>query len=83
MDNERIFYSEFDHPTSQLSAFSLCIGVFIISLKNGGIVRFKPNEIAHFKEWLDHYKVRDIAVNDDIPYANIMANLSKAPNRFF
>ena len=83
MDSEDIFYPEFEHPASHLSASSLCIDVFIISLKNGEIVRFKPNEIAHFKEWLNRFKVRDIAVNDGIPYANRTVNLSKAPNGFF
>ncbi|AZA92884.1 MAG: hypothetical protein J0H29_00075 [Sphingobacteriales bacterium] len=83
MDSKDIFYPEFEHPASQLSAFSLCIDVFIISLKNGEIVSFKPNEIAPFKEWLDRFKVRNIAVNDGIPHANRTANLSKAPNGFF
>ena len=58
MENEHIFYPEFDYPASHLSAFTLCIDVFIVSLKNGEIVRFKPHEIAHFKEWLNHFKVR-------------------------
>lgn len=83
MDNEHIFYPEFDHPATQLSAFSLCIDVFIISLKNGEIVRFKPKEIAHFKEWLNRFQVRDIAVNDGISHTNRMTNLSKAHNGFF
>lgn len=66
MDSKDIFYPEFKHPASQLSAFSLCIDVFIISLKNGEIVRFKPSDIEHFKEWLSRFKVRDIAVDDGI-----------------
>jgi hypothetical protein len=32
------FYPEFDYPASHLSAFTLCIDVFIVSLKNGEIV---------------------------------------------
>lgn len=83
MDNAHVFYPEFNYPASQLSAFSLCIDVFIISLKNGDIVKFKPNEIVHFKEWLNHFKVRDIAVNDGLPDANRTTNLSEAPNGFF
>lgn len=83
MDNEHIFYPEFDHPASQLSAFSLCIDVFIISLKNGEIVKFKPNDIAHFKEWLNRFKVRDIAVNDGISHRNKTVNSSKPVNGFF
>lgn len=83
MDGKDIFYPEFDHPATQLSAFSLCIDVFIISLKNGEIVHFKPNEIAHFKDWLDRFKVRDIEVDKGIPYVTRTPNLSKAPNGFF
>mgnify|MGYP007089894528 CR=1 FL=1 len=83
MDNEHIFYPEFDYPASHLSAFTFCIDVFIISLKNGEIVRFKPHEIAPFKEWLVRFKVRDITVNDGLPYTNRTANLSKAPNGIF
>ncbi|KUG10556.1 MULTISPECIES: hypothetical protein [Weeksellaceae] len=77
MDSKDNFYPDFDQPASQLSAFSLCIDVFIISLKNGEIVRFKPNKIAHFKEWLCRFNIRDIAVNDGLysPYKE--ANLSK------
>ncbi|MBN9313959.1 hypothetical protein [Elizabethkingia miricola] len=75
MDNKHIFYPEFDHPASQLSAFSLCIDVFIIALKNGEIVRFK--------EWLDCFKVRDIAVNDGISSTHRTINLSEAPNGLF
>lgn|GEM_PF-1329698 len=71
MENEHIFYPEFEHPASQLSAFSLCIDVFIISLKSGEIVRFKPPEPAHFKEWLCRFKVRDIAVNDGMGNARL------------
>ena len=73
MDNKHIFYP----------AFSLCIDVFIIALKNGEIVRFKPTDIAHFKEWLDCFKVRDIAVNDGISSTNRTINLSEAPNGLF
>lgn len=83
MDNEHIFYPDFDHPISQLSAFSLCIDVFIISLKNGEIVKFKPKEIAHFKEWLERFGVRDIAVNDGILHADKTSNLSKPTHGFF
>ncbi|ASE60482.1 MAG: hypothetical protein JSS67_12735 [Bacteroidetes bacterium] len=83
MDNEHIFYPEFSYPALHLSAFTLCIDVFIISLKNGEIVRFKPNEIAHFKEWLNRFKVRDITVNDGIPHTDRTSNLSKPTHGFF
>ena len=66
MEKEHNFYPDFDHPASQLSAFSLCLDVFIISLKSGEIVHFKPKEITHFKEWLYRSKVRDIEVDDGL-----------------
>jgi len=80
MDNEHIFYPEFNHPATQLSAFSLCIDIFIISLKNSEIVKFKPDDIIHFKEWLDRFKVRNVAVNDGISHAN---RTNKPANGFF
>lgn len=51
-------------------------------LKTGNCT-FKPNEIAHFKDWLDRFKVRDIEVDKGIPYVTRTPNLSKAPNGFF
>lgn len=64
MDNEHIFYPDFDHPASQLSAFTFCIDLFILSLKNGEIVRFEPEDILHFGEWLKKNGVRDIRVDN-------------------
>lgn len=83
MDEAHIFYPKFDHPAAQLSAFSLCIDVFIISLKNGEIVKFKPNEIEHFKEWLERFKVRNIASDDGISRYDRTANLSKSRLGFY
>ena len=83
MESKDNFYPDFDLPASQLSAFSLCIDVFIISLINGEIVRFKPKEIAHFKEWLNHFKVRDITVNNGLPHVDRTSDLSKSKYGFF
>lgn len=83
MESNDIFYPEFDYPASHLSAFSLCIDVFIISLKSGEIVRFKPHEIAHFKEWLSRFNVRDIAVNDGISHSHNKPDFSKPHNGIF
>lgn len=83
MDKAQSFYPNFDHPASHLSAFSLCIDVFIISLKNGEIVKFKPDDIAHFKEWLDRFKVRDIAYDNGMPPDNRTSNSSKSNLIFF
>lgn len=59
MENEHIFYPDFEHSASELSAFSLCVDTFIISLKNGEIVHFTPAEVSHFQEWLSRFEVRD------------------------
>ncbi|MDV3559506.1 hypothetical protein CMU69_08140 [Elizabethkingia anophelis] len=83
MDNAHIFYPNFDYPASHLSAFSLCIDIFIISLKNGEIVKFKPDDIANFKEWLDRFKVRDVAADDGISHVDRTANLFKPTHGFF
>ncbi|MDN3692299.1 hypothetical protein QWZ06_08490 [Chryseobacterium tructae] len=83
MDNEHILYPDFDHPASQLSAFSFCIDIFIISLKNGEIVRFKPDDIAHFKKWLSRFKIRDIAFDDGMPHNDRTTDLSKSNLGFF
>ncbi|SFW67420.1 response regulator [Chitinophaga sancti] len=82
MDNEHIFYPEFDHPASQLSAFSLCIDTFIISLKNGEIVKFQPAQIAHFKQWLNRFNVRNIAVDSGIPQSYSQPDTSKPFDNF-
>ncbi|MCA6441086.1 MULTISPECIES: hypothetical protein [unclassified Arcicella] len=80
MDSKEIFYPEFGYPVSHLSAFSLCIDTYIISLKNGKIVRFKPDETDHFREWLNCYNVRDIEIdlfNSYLPPANKKSHLPK------
>lgn len=82
MEKEPVFYLNFEHPVSQLSAFSLCIDVFVISLKNGKIVRFKPQDIVHFEEWLRKYSIRDIRVDTGIPVDYTTARLYKSVKRF-
>lgn len=66
MDTANKEYPEFDYPASSLSAFTLCIDVFIISLKNGQVIRFKPDNIIRFTEWLNKNAVRDISINNGI-----------------
>jgi hypothetical protein len=60
MDSNDNFYPDFDHPTSQLSAFDFCIDMFIISLKDGKIVHFTPDNFKAFRDWLTANGVRDI-----------------------
>lgn len=82
-NKELTFYPDFDHPASQLSAFSLCIDVFIISLKNGEIVKFKPDDVAHFKKWLYRFRVRDIELDDGLSNNKTTANLAVSNLKIF
>ena len=54
------FYPELDHPVADLSAYSLSLDVFIISLKSDEIIRFQPADVEHFKKWLQRYNVRNV-----------------------
>jgi len=60
MDAENNFYPDFLYPASQLSAYTFCLDVFIIALKNGEIVKFKPVHHEHFTAWLQKFNVRNI-----------------------
>jgi hypothetical protein len=41
------------YTAKELSAYALCIDVFIISLASQEIVRFAPADVAAFRQWLD------------------------------
>lgn len=58
MKNE--FYPDLDYPLSELSAYSLAIGIFIISLKSDEIIRFEPKDEASFKSWLEKHNVWNV-----------------------
>lgn len=51
----------FPYKADELSAFLLSIDTFIISLKNGQIVKFVTTETTAFYNWLVKNNVRDIA----------------------
>ncbi len=53
-------YQGFDYAASELSAYAFCLGIFIISLKNGRIIRFEPADDKDFKKWLGTNNIRDI-----------------------
>lgn len=59
-------YPGFGHPASELSAFTNTLDVFIISLKDGAIVQFTPEDTHGFLSWLQKNSVRNI--NTDEPY---------------
>ncbi len=62
MKNE--FYPNLKYPVAELSAYSLAIGIFIISLKSDEIIRFQPVDVEHFKKWLQKYNVRNVDEED-------------------
>ncbi len=60
MTKETTYYPDLAYPASQLSAYSLSIDLFVISLKTEEIIRFKPDDVEQFKLWLEKFKIRDI-----------------------
>ncbi|MBS1773935.1 MAG: hypothetical protein JST82_13840 [Bacteroidetes bacterium] len=60
-------YPAFPHHASELSAFKLTLDIYIISLKNGNMVHFVPDDSDSFRRWLNQHHIRDIDNNDGIP----------------
>ena len=50
----------FEYSAEDLSAYLLCMDVFIISLMSTQIIHFTTPDVAAFREWLDRNGVRDI-----------------------
>lgn len=60
MDTANNTYLAFQFSASELSAFAVASGIFTISIKNGKIVHFCPNDVQHFHDWLTAHEIRDI-----------------------
>ena len=60
-------YPKFNHEAAELSAFLFTIDTFILSLKDGRIVHFKPDNAEAFHDWLVLNRVRDYRKDDGIP----------------
>ncbi|WP_026769739.1 hypothetical protein [Asinibacterium sp. OR53] len=60
MDTASNTYPALEFPASELSAFAVTIDCFIISLKNGKIIHFTPDNVGDFYHWLISHNVRDI-----------------------
>lgn len=60
MDTANDTYPALEFPASELSAFAVTIDFFIISVKNGDIIHFQPENVEHFHDWLVNHGVRDI-----------------------
>ncbi|ADQ15949.1 hypothetical protein Lbys_0154 [Leadbetterella byssophila DSM 17132] len=60
MDTENNTYPTLQFPASELSAFSVATNFFSISLKNGEVIHFTPDDMEAFYNWLIKQGVRDI-----------------------
>lgn len=60
MDTDNKNYPALQFASSELSAFAVCIDLFIISLKNGELIRFTPDNVQRFQDWLIAHGVRDV-----------------------
>jgi hypothetical protein len=60
MDTASNTYPALEFPASELSAFAVTIDCFIISLKNGNIIKFTPDNVGDFYHWLIIHDIRDI-----------------------
>lgn len=53
-------FAGFPHDAKALSAFALCIDIFIITLKTGEMVQHQPTDVPAFKQWLLRHGVRNV-----------------------
>lgn len=52
--------AQFSHEAKELSAFTFSLDTFIISLKNGKVVKHMPDNVKAFREWLEKNNVREV-----------------------
>ncbi|MEC3880282.1 hypothetical protein [Parapedobacter sp. 10938] len=57
-------YPGFKHAADELSAFSVSIDTFVISLKNRKLINFTPENTVAFYDWLIANNIRDIRKNE-------------------
>lgn len=50
----------FPYQATELSAFAVTMGTFVISLKNGEIVHHTPEDESAFYSWLQEFEVREV-----------------------
>lgn len=60
MDTANNTYPSLQFTASELSAFTVSFDSFIISLKNGELIHFTPDNIENFHDWLTAHGVRDV-----------------------
>ncbi|CAI9686774.1 hypothetical protein EAVNVH72_03485 [Elizabethkingia anophelis] len=51
------------YPALEFPAFGFISNFFSISLKNGNIIHFTPDDIQSFYDWLISHGIRDIRAN--------------------
>ena len=56
----QIVTGDFPHAPEELSAFAYTFDIFVISLKNGSIIRYQALDYKTFYGWLIINGVRDI-----------------------
>ncbi len=56
-------YPDFEYTAAELSAYTVSIDVFIISLKNQQLIHFTPKDADAFEKWLVKHHIRDIRKN--------------------
>lgn len=69
-------YPGFDYHIELLSAYALCIDIFVISLKNGNIIRHSPYDVQGFNDWLCKHSVRDINSDDGYSHRVFKAQMA-------
>ena len=53
-------FEDFQYRAEELSAYIFSIDIFVISLKNGEIIRHIPKKPGDFNEWLDYHGIRNV-----------------------
>ncbi len=60
MNTHKNAYPGFAFDASVLSAYILTLDTFIISLKNGEVINYVPDDADKFEHWLLENEVRNI-----------------------
>ena len=60
-------HAQFPHEAKELSAFTFSLDTFIISLKNGQVVKHMPDNVKAFRDWLMKNNVREIGKRGTAP----------------
>jgi len=53
-------YKGFPYTATEISAFAVTYGIFVISLKNGRIIQHKPEAEDDFYNWLMSLDIREV-----------------------